>query len=145
MIKDIIIYRGVTLMAVKRRDHESEIRLTLVRAPGDPSQFSDQHQQTLKSVMDALKREGVQVNPYFDMQAAGGVSGGLSGLLGIVLPATMPVVGTIIGAWLTVRNGRKVRVKIGDVEVEAGTAEEVERLLEQALKIKERTETKPQP
>ena len=56
-------------MATRRRDHESEIRLTLVRAPGDPSQFSDQHQQALKSVTDALEREGVQVTPYFDMKA----------------------------------------------------------------------------
>ncbi|MEJ0044474.1 MAG: hypothetical protein WDM81_20635 [Rhizomicrobium sp.] len=39
------------------------------------------------------------------------------------------MIGLIVGAWLTARSGRKVRVKIGDVELEAGTAEEVERLL----------------
>lgn len=34
-----------------------------------------------------------------------------------------------ISGWLIARQGRKVRVKFGDTEVEAGTVEEVERLL----------------
>jgi hypothetical protein len=115
----------------------------LVPSAADAPEFSDKHQQGVKSVSDALEREGVYVTAYFDMKASAGMSAGLSGLLGIVLPAAMPVVGTIVGAWLTTRNGRKVRVKVGDIEVEAGTPEEVERLLEQALKIKERTDSKP--
>jgi preprotein translocase subunit SecY len=36
---------------------------------------------------------------------------------------------TAIAAWLAAQNGRKVRVKIGDVEVEARTAQEIKSLL----------------
>ena len=122
---------------------KNEVRVTLVRAPQDPHQFSDQHQQVLKALTSALEQNGVQVTPYFDIQASAGVSGGLSGLLSIAIPATMPVVGTILGAWLTGRNGRKVRVKVGDIEIEAATAEEAERLLERAAKIKEKADTQP--
>lgn len=41
-----------------------------------------------------------------------------------------PTLGVILVAWLQGRSGRKVRVKIGDVEAEARTVEEVESLLQ---------------
>ena len=41
-----------------------------------------------------------------------------------------------LGAWLKERYGRKVRLKVGDVEAEASTAEEVEKLLAKAQELK---------
>lgn len=46
-----------------------------------------------------------------------------------------PALGTVIGAWLHARYGRKVRLKIGEIEAEAQTVEEVERLLGHAEEI----------
>ncbi|GAB4072246.1 hypothetical protein KHC28_01280 [Ancylobacter sonchi] len=41
----------------------------------------------------------------------------------------VPALAAILGAWVQARWGRRVRLKIGDLEVEAGTMEEVEQLL----------------
>ncbi|MFL9936924.1 hypothetical protein P0D88_50130 [Paraburkholderia sp. RL18-103-BIB-C] len=41
-----------------------------------------------------------------------------------------------MGAWITARYGRKVRLKIGDVEVEARSIEEVDQLLQRARAFK---------
>jgi hypothetical protein len=38
----------------------------------------------------------------------------------------------IVVTWLKRRNGRKARLKIGNIEAEAQTVEEVERLIKQA-------------
>jgi hypothetical protein len=50
--------------------------------------------------------------------------------------------GGIAGAWLQAKNGRKVRLKVGDIEAEAQTAEEVERLLAKAQEIQQLNEPK---
>ena len=48
-----------------------------------------------------------------------------------------PAVGLVVGAWLQSKAGRKVRIKIGDVEVEATTEKsltkaELEKILKRA-------------
>ncbi|SDN00205.1 hypothetical protein SAMN05216360_10531 [Methylobacterium phyllostachyos] len=49
--------------------------------------------------------------------------------------AVGPTLGVILVAWLQGRAGRKVRLKVGDVEAEARTADEVERLLNKAAEM----------
>lgn len=51
-----------------------------------------------------------------------------------------PMLGTAIGAWLHARYGRKVRLKIGEIEAEAQTVEEVETLLARAQEIQQRNQ-----
>jgi len=69
--------------------------------------------------------------------------GYLSGKFIVKLVAIVgPVLGTGIGAWLHARSGRKVRLKIGDIEAEARTVEEVEKLLDRAKDIQQRNEPK---
>lgn len=48
------------------------------------------------------------------------------------------VVGTVIGICLQARFSRKVRVKVGDIEVEGQTEEQVCRLLKRAEELKQR-------
>lgn len=50
--------------------------------------------------------------------------------------------GGIIGAWLTAKYGRKVRLKVGEIEAEAHTPEEVEKLLARAQEIQQRNQPK---
>lgn len=66
-----------------------------------------------------------------------GASIGLQGML-----AVAPALCTALGAWLHARYGRKVRLKIGEIEVEAQTREEVEKLLAKALEIQRNNEPK---
>jgi hypothetical protein len=47
-------------------------------------------------------------------------------------PAIISAVAALCGAWTQARNGRKVRIKIGDVEAEGRTIEEIECLLKRA-------------
>ena len=44
-------------------------------------------------------------------------------------PGLGPGLGTELGAWLQARHGRKVRVKLDEIEIEAQTPEQVETLL----------------
>ena len=50
--------------------------------------------------------------------------------------------GGIVGAWLQAKHGRKVRVKIGDIEAEAQTAAEVEKLLARAQEMQKSNQSK---
>lgn len=57
-------------------------------------------------------------------------------------PTVWPILGTAIGAWLHARYGRKVRLKVGDVEAEAETVGEVEKHLAKAQEIHQRNQPK---
>lgn len=54
-----------------------------------------------------------------------------------LVQAIGPALGVALGAWLKGRYGRKVRVKIGEVEAEARTMEEVETLLQKIKQFQE--------
>lgn len=45
--------------------------------------------------------------------------------------------GTVIGAWLHARFGRKVRLKIGDIEAESQTVDEVKKLIAYAMETQQ--------
>ncbi len=47
-----------------------------------------------------------------------------------------PTLGTALIAWLHGRRGRKVRIKFGDIEAEASSTREVERLLDRIEKLR---------
>jgi hypothetical protein len=57
-------------------------------------------------------------------------------------PIIGPVIAAALTAWLQGRAGRKVRMKVGDIEIEASTQEEFDRLLATALALKA-DQTKP--
>jgi hypothetical protein len=63
------------------------------------------------------------------------------------VPILGPAFGTVLGAWLQARYGRKLRVKFDDIEIEAQTPEQVETLiarLEELLRSR-RTERANKP
>jgi hypothetical protein len=61
-------------------------------------------------------------------------------VLGLIVgPAITPAVTT----WLQGRAGQKVHMKVGDIEIEAGTQEDFDRLLAQARALKA-TQAKPE-
>ena len=62
-------------------------------------------------------------------------------MIAVFAPYIAAIAG-VVGAWLHAKYGRKARLKIGDVEAEAQTVEEVERLLAHALEIKQNNQPK---
>jgi hypothetical protein len=53
--------------------------------------------------------------------------------LQVVGPIFGPALAAALAAWFQGRAGRKVRMRVGDIEIEASTREEFDRLLERAL------------
>ena len=77
----------------------------------------------------------------FVSPTAGGLPTDLATLLAVA--ATIgPTLGAALGAWLHARYSRRVRLKIGEIEAEAQTPEEVEILIAYAREVQERTAPK---
>lgn len=54
----------------------------------------------------------------------------------ILGPIFGPAIAAAVTTWLQGRTGRKIRLKVGDVEIEASTSEDFERLLSEARALK---------
>jgi hypothetical protein len=102
-------------------------------------------QMKLEEFADSLEQQGVSIyaDTTLDERAIrGGVVGSvdvlalLTGSFSISITQVAPVLAAL-AAWLAARNGRKVRLKIGDVEAEARTAKEVEKLLLRAKEFQQ--------
>jgi hypothetical protein len=87
----------------------------------------------VRSAASAIKAAGGRLVPV--LQGSSRSAGLGEFLMQYALPLAQ-VVGPVIGgaavAWLQGRAGRKLRLKVGDVEVEARTVEEIEQLLQRA-------------
>jgi hypothetical protein len=114
------------------------LQLDLLPGPDDPPLNSADFQKSLGNFLNSLQEQGL--NPSWRAFTRDTVGGG-STLLGeffIPLAQTLaPAFFTLLGAWLTARGGRKVRLKIGNIEAEATTVQDVEALLQTATKFQE--------
>jgi hypothetical protein len=90
--------------------------------------------QDARSVAHAIRAAGgTSITPALTVM--GRMEGGVAAIASYVLhvaQAVAPILGPALGAWLQGRAGRKLRLKVGDVEVEARTPEEIEQLLQRA-------------
>ena len=102
--------------------------------------------QLLKSVKDVIAYETrcEELLSHGKYSLSFGAPSPLSGEFVITLAKTLGSLGLggIIGAWIQAKHGRKVRLKVGDIEAEAQTPEEVERLVARALEIQQRNQPK---
>jgi hypothetical protein len=123
-----------------------ELTLTLVRALDDPPLKSLVYQAELLRFQDALAAGGVEASPTIQLLEAWTpepISTTYLGDFTIKLVATIgPVIGAALGAFMQARWGRKVRLKIGDIEAEAQTLEQVEHLLNLAEDFRQRNKAK---
>lgn len=116
-----------------------KLQLYMIPAKTDPLESSKEYQDSLQQVADALTRNAMQPSFICDLQESAGAPTE-SVVLGftIELAKALGPLATIVAAWLAGRYGRKVRLKIGEIEAEAGTVEEVERLIARAHKVHSR-------
>jgi hypothetical protein len=111
---------------------EVKVKIVLTRAPDDPKVNERSFQEELGSFGAALRSAGVKYTlrgMAFDSADALGFQ---SPEFQVFLGQAVAAVAGLCGAWVQVRYGRKVRVKIGDVEAEGRSVDEIGRLLEQA-------------
>lgn len=87
----------------------------------------EDYQHELRRAIYALQTVGVEILSPVDMHKSADSGLLLSGSFNIAIETLSESGRTVLGAWVRAL-GRKVRIKAGDVEIEASTAEEVERL-----------------
>jgi hypothetical protein len=123
----------------------AKLRLFLQAAPDEPSVGAPESQAGLREFSAALRAAGINASErVYVRDAAGDVS--LLGEFGIPLAQAIgPTLGVVLVSWLQGRAGRKVRIKIGDIEAEAQTLDEVEQLLRQAKAFQEKPSTDDEP
>jgi hypothetical protein len=115
-----------------RRENPGKVRFYLRQAPDEPPTFSADGQSDLRKVVSALRENHIDADtPFMTLDSAEAV-GGYTGEIAVLLQAVSPVLTGILGAWVQSKVGRKVRLKVGDIEVEARTVEEADRLLQRA-------------
>src|SRR5437879_1212570 len=116
-----------------------ELDLTLVPAPEDPPLKTPAYQTGLRQFEQALKSHGLQVSYTLEVQEAWTPEPIPAAYLGdFTIKLALAVVAAVsgcVGTWLHGRNGRKVRLKVGEIEAEAQTIEDVDKLLAHALEI----------
>lgn len=118
-------------------DDPSKLHLMLVPDPEEPHWTLPESQAGFQAVHRALLDGGDQVYavPYMTRDL-----GSASKLFGeFVLPlATIagPIFAVAVGAWINGRAGRKLKLKVGDVELEANSPAEIDDLLRKAAEFK---------
>ena len=113
-----------------RQENPGKVRFYLHHAPDEPPTFSTEGQQALWPVMSALRNNNIDaVTPVMTLDSVE-AHGGYTGEIAVLIQAVGPVLTGILGAWLQSKAGRKVRLKVEDIEVEARTVEEVAQLLQ---------------
>src|ERR1035441_3374563 len=119
-----------------------ELILRLIPELSD-SLTSEMWQETLREFHVALEAAGFGVSPWLEGIYA--IDAPLSGQFIVNFVADKDLwiaLGSILVGWLAARNGRKIRVKVGDIEAEAQTAEDLEKLLVKAQEIRDRNHPK---
>jgi hypothetical protein len=116
-----------------RAANVGKVRFYLVNAHDDSPTFSEEGQVALRSVMAAFKENKIEVDaPFMTLDSVDAV-GGYTGEIAVLASAIGPVLTGVLGAWLQSKAGRKVRLKDGDIEVEAQTSQEVKELYKLAV------------
>ncbi|MFC4518441.1 hypothetical protein [Cupriavidus pinatubonensis] len=109
---------------------EVRVKILLRRAVDDPAVDSSEFQAELRTFSGALKSGGVaysQAAMAFDSAAATGYP-----LAEFAIKELAPYAASVaaaLTAWIAGRYGRKVRLKVGDLELEAKSPEEIKQLL----------------
>jgi hypothetical protein len=121
------------------------LHLTLVRASNDEASFSPGYQTELRQFYSLARAEGgtIRAVTFTTERADGG-----DGFVGEFLVPFTPIAGSTLtaaaGAWLQGRAGRRLRLTMGDVEVEATGPGELYALLNLTMAVTERLD-KPAP
>ena len=115
-------------------------QVDLLPGPDDPAVKDERFQAELsefgKGLRDA-KIEHTQRVMFFD--SAEGLGFPLPEFNILLNPAVVGPLCGLLGAWLQARYGRRVRIKIGDVEAEGRDVSEIDALLKRAEEYQKRT------
>jgi hypothetical protein len=121
-----------------------ELNVTMIPALEDPGDRSPGYQRELGEFAKSLTKAGVEYEAAPGSLLLTAPSPFIYGGRFVIkmIEAHGATVVAAVAAWLHGRSGRKVRLKVGEVEAQAQTVEEVEKLLKQAQEIQQRNQPK---
>lgn len=108
-----------------------ELQISMIPSPEDAPWRSADYQSELLSLGQTLRADGVEI------QSIGCPSGEWRVELGSALVSNL---GSSVGSWLQARRGRTIRLKMGEIEADIRTVEELTRVIKIARCYQEVTE-----
>jgi len=113
-------------------------RIQLIPSRDDGTVFRAECQAGLKKFYDQILSSGVPITPVVFTVDSGASIGGPVGEFVVSGTQIFNVaLGAAIAEWFKGRSGRRLTLSVGDIQVEAGTSDELARLLEQAIAVRE--------
>ena len=116
------------------------LQVRLLRAPDDSAVFGKDYQAELRQFKQHMEAAGFAVSPTFAVFDSPGAGGGLTGQFLLSWAPTavsiLSTVSVVAVTWMNGKAGRKLRLKVGDVELEANSQAEIDHLVAQALALK---------
>lgn len=116
------------------------VQVRLLRAADDAAAFGESYQAELRQFKQHLQAAGLEVSPTFAVFDSPGAGGGLTGQFLLSWAPTavsiLSILSVVAVTWMNGKAGRKLRLKVGDVELEANSPAEIDHLVTQALALK---------
>jgi hypothetical protein len=118
-----------------------ELQISMIPSPEDPPWRSDDYQSELRKLGLALRGDGLEIHEVGPHPVRSGETSPISGEWRVKLGATLePILKAPVGSWLQARRGRTARLRIGEIEADVRTAEELARVIKIAKCYQEVTE-----
>lgn len=125
-------------LARKHRIETGKLEIELERGDDDPQENARAYQAELEKFKRPLNEAGIRYSQRALALDSVGAHGYPLGEFALqFVTAIAPIVSGVLASWITAKYGRKVRVKFMDIEAEARSVEEVERLIDKVLAIQE--------
>lgn len=109
-----------------------DLHISMIPSPEDSLWKCEDYQSELRNLGQALKADGLEI------QDVGCPPGEWRVKLGAALA---PTLGAPVGLWLQARRGRTVRLKMGEIEADVRTVEELTRVIKIAKCYQDVTES----
>jgi hypothetical protein len=118
-----------------------ELQISMIPSPEDPPWRSDDYQSELRELGLALRGDGLEICEVGSHPVRSGEISPISGEWRIKLGAMLePILKAPVGSWLQARRGRTARLRIGEIEADVRTAEELARVIKIAKCYQDVTE-----
>jgi len=118
-----------------------ELQISMIPSPEDPPWRSDDYQSELRELGLALRGDGLEIYEVGSHAVRSGETPPISGEWRVKLGAMLePILNAPVGSWLQARRGRTARLRIGEIEADVRTAEELARVIKIAKCYQDVTE-----
>jgi len=116
----------------------AHVHLFLLQASEEPRITSAPAQAEFGKLRAYLRSRGIPASTSMFYRHDDPNAGGFAGEYVVQLAhAIKPTMETFLVAWLQTRSGRKVRLRVGDAELEAASVEEAQTFLRHVLQLRQ--------